>query len=307
MKTGKGFGIRHLLLVGSWLVGCGGAGVGPQEGRLAVFAGVPPVAHLVERIGGSRVKVETLVQPGQDPHTFQPTPRQAHALGKAVIFFKIDMPFENVLLEKAAANHRGLMVVDATEGVRKRPLDGACCTAPDHAHVRGQPDPHVWLSPSALRVMARNIAAALSRVEPDHADHYEKNLAATLERIDAVEHRVQRLLAPYRGRAFYVFHPGFGYFADAYGLRQEAVEAGGRAPSPKQLVALTKKAREDGIRVIFAQPQYASQSAEAVARAVGGRVAMIDGLAKDVFSDIEDIAEKIEAAIKESSPHREKY
>ena len=40
------------------------------------------------------------------------------------------------------------------------------------------------------------------------------------------------MLAPYRGHSFYVFHPGFGYFADAYGLRQEAVEAGGHSPTP---------------------------------------------------------------------------
>ena len=52
------------------------------------------------RSAGEHVKVDVLVQPGQDPHTFEPTPQQVLALGRAAIFFKIDMPFESVLLEK---------------------------------------------------------------------------------------------------------------------------------------------------------------------------------------------------------------
>ena len=110
------------------------------------------------------------------------------------------------------------------------------------------------------------------------------------------------MLAPYRGRSFYVFHPGFGYFADAYGLKQEAVEAGGRSPTPKQLRALIEKAQADGVKTIFVQPQYAPQSAQVVAEAIGGKVVAINGLGKDVIADIEDIASR---SIEESIRTRE--
>ncbi len=277
----------------------------PQN-TVPVFAGIPPLAYLVEQIGGEHVKVDALVRPGQDPHTFEPTPRQIIALGRAAIFFKIDMPFERVLLEKVREGNRRLRVVDVTQGIQKRMMDASCCPGHDHDHEAsgGEPDPHVWLSPSLLAIQAENIAEALCQADPVHRPDYQRNLAALLGRIDAVDRRIRRMLAPYRGRSFYVFHPGFGYFADAYGLKQEAVEAGGRSPAPKQLRALIEKARTDGAKVIFVQPQFAPQSAEAVAKALGGKVVPIDGLAKNVLADIEDIAMKIETALKENSPRR---
>ena len=113
-----------------FLAGCGSAPTDhPSDDRLPVFAGIPPLAYLVEQIGGEHVKVDVLVQPGQDPHTFEPTPQQILALGRAAIFFKIDMPFESVLLEKVQEGNRRLMVVDTTAGITKRRMDAPCCEA----------------------------------------------------------------------------------------------------------------------------------------------------------------------------------
>ena len=148
-----------------------------------MFAGIPPLAYLVEQIGGEHVKVDVLVQPGQDPHTFEPTPQQVVALGRAAVFFKIDMPFEAVLLEKVQEGNRRLAVVDATRGIEKLPFDGPCGEEAGH-EPRSQTshadelDPHVWLSPPLLKTMAANIAAGLCRADPVHKREYERNLAA---------------------------------------------------------------------------------------------------------------------------------
>ena len=167
------------------------------------------------------------------------------------------------------------------------------------ARKRGEPDPHVWLSPPLLKIMARNIAAALCRADPPHKADYRRNLAALLERLDALDRRIGRMLAPYRGRSFYVFHPGFGYFADAYGLHEEAIEAGGRSPTPKQLRALIEKAKADGVTTVFIQPQYAPESARrSPTPSAAGSLRSTDW-ARDVIADIEDIAAKIEKACEE--------
>ena len=87
------------------------------------------------------------------------------------------------------------------------------------------------------------------------------------------------MLAPYRGRSFYVFHPGFGYFADAYGLKEAAIR--GRRPlahAPSSFTPSIEKAKADGVTTVFIQPQYAG--AQAVADAIGGRVVTINGLGK---------------------------
>jgi zinc transport system substrate-binding protein len=272
---------------------------------LPTFAGIPPVAYLVEQIGGRHVKVDVLVQPGQDPHTFEPTPQQVLALSRAAVFFKIDMPFEGVLLEKVQQGNRRLVVVDTTEGMTKLKMDAECGEEADHDHnhhaAAGEADPHVWLSPARLKIQARNIATALGQIDPAHEHDYQQNLAVLVERLDAVDGRIRHMLDPYRGRTFYVFHPGFAYFADAYGLKQKAVEAGGRTPAAKQLRELVAQAQADRVKTIFVQPEFAPHSAQVVAQAIDGKVVPLNGLAKDVVSNLETIAEELQRAFQESS------
>jgi zinc transport system substrate-binding protein len=282
-------------------IGCGqGRANRPSDGRLPVFVGIPPLAYLVEQIGGDHVKADVLVQPGQDPHTFVPTPQQVVALGRAAIFFKIDMPFEEVILEKVREGNRQLAIVDATRGIKKLPLENPCCGEAEHDHEAhaDQWDPHVWLSPPLLKTMAGNVAAELCRADPAHKEEYERNLAAMLRRLDVVHDRVARQLAPYRGRVFYVFHPGFAYFADAYGLKEAPVQFEGQKPSLRQLRELIQRAKRDKVTTVFIQPEFDPQSVRVIADAIHGQVVSLNGLGKDVVADIEDIAGKIEKAMR---------
>jgi len=301
-------GVFVLLLL---IVGCGtGSRPGPaaKDGVLPVVVGIPPLAYLVEQIGGPYVRVDVLVQPGQDPHTFEPTPQQILAIGRAKIFFQIGMPFESVLIQKVREGNDQLEVVDTTVGIKKRSVDVPCehegVHDRDHPAECGEPDPHVWLSPPLAVLLAKNICVALCRADSRHAIEYEANFAALEKQFDALHEKLKRKLACYRGRSIYVFHPGFGYFTDTYGLKQEAVEAAGRSPSPKQLHGLIQEARVEGVKTIFTQPQYASQSAQVVAEAIGGQVVMVDGLGKNILADVEDIAEKLEAALKNNSENK---
>ena len=277
---------------------------------LDVFVSIPPQAYLVERIGGQHVTVHILVEPGQEPHTFEPTPRQVMALGRAKLFLAVGLPFETRLLAKIRSAQQKLTVVDTTEGITKRKM------ASRHQHSHTQPsertpqaddhrppagavgdDPHVWLSPPLLLTMARNVARALQQADPGHAAVYEQNLAALTKDIETTHRQVGEVLAPYKGESFYVFHPAFGYFGDAYGLKQEAVEIGGKSPTPRQLARLVAKARADNVKIIFVQPQFDPKSAEAVAKAIGGAVVAMDPLARDVLGNFSRMAIKIKAAL----------
>jgi zinc transport system substrate-binding protein len=262
---------------------------------LPVFVGIPPLAYLVERVGDGHVAVQVLVPPGRDPHTFQLTPRQMSSLSAAKLFFTVGMPLEKQLAERIASGPHGPAVVDASKGIKKRPME-ADGDETDSAARRGAGDggdPHVWLSPALLKTMAENVAAALEQVDPAHAADYRHNLERLRKDIAATDAAIAATLKPYRGRTFYVFHPAFGYFADAYGLRQVAIEAGGKAPTPKQLRELTGKARAEHAKIIFVQPQFDPRSAQAVAEAIGGTVVPIDDLATDVLENMQQIAAKI--------------
>lgn len=271
-----------------------------QEQPLDVFVSLPPQASIVQRIGGAHVRVGVLVKPGQDPHTFEPTPRQVLSLGRARIFFTSGLPFETRIVEKIRHTD-ALTVADTTAGIA--PLHLADHHHDDHPsesdHTEpNESDPHIWLAPANLLIMAKNMHQAFCRVDPGHKADYDANLDQLNREITELDRRITLLLAPYHGQSFFVFHPAFGYFAQAYGLKQQAVETAGKSPSPKQLAALIGQARNAGVKIIFVQPQFDKKSAATIARSIGGAVVAMDPLAPDILKGLGDMARTIEESFR---------
>ena len=104
--------------------------------------------------------------------------------------------------------------------------------------------------------------------------------------INAEFDRLREELAPLRGRTVFVYHPAFGYFLDEFEIRQEAVETGGKEPTPRTLFRLIERARAEGAAAIFVQTQFPLQSARAAAEAVGAELAALDPLAPDWLANI---------------------
>lgn len=283
------------------IVTAGGITVQAADKRLAVFADIAPVAHLVSQVGGPRVSVGTLVPANADPHVFEPTPRQVMALSAAKLYFSVDLPLDRQIRGKIGAIAGGPAFIDTTAGIKK--LASAC--GPDCAHehdheadagkthAHAGEDPHVWLSPPQLRAMAENIAAALEKADPPHEADYRENLRRLVERIDETDRTIARRLAPHRGKTFYVFHPAFAYMAAHYGLEQRAVQVEGRAPSPQHLQTIIKQARQDRTRAVFAQTQFDLRPAQIVANAVGAKVITVDPLAEDVLSMLDGLSKQM--------------
>jgi zinc transport system substrate-binding protein len=268
------------------------------HGQIKAFVGIAPEACLVERIGGSHVSVSVLVGPGQNHHTFEPTPKQMVDLAEATVYFSIGLPFERRLLEKIREANPSLKCIDAREGISLRKMETADEGAEsEQDHGAGAMDPHVWLSPLNAKIIAANICKGLEEVDPVHAADYENNLDGLQKELEALNARIAGILAPFKGQAFYVYHPAFGYFADAYGLKQVPIEIEGKEPTPKQLAELIARAKADGVRVIFVQQQFPRRPAEAIAEEIGCAVVSIDPLLHDYIRNLERIAEELRAAL----------
>jgi len=277
--------------------------------KVKVFVSIMPHAYFVERIGGDRLDVGVLVGPGRQPHEYEPTPKQLAELASAQVLFTAGMPFEAVLARKIQASFKNLAIADTSKGVTLRAMtEEEAETASRgkkhahgkkdaHSHAAGAPDPHIWLDPVFAQTLAANIGETLASVDPAHADVYRKNVEAVQADLSRLDERLAAALAPLKGKAFYVYHPAFGYFADRYGLRQVPVELGGKEPSARRLAGLVTQARRLGIKVIFVQPQFSTKSAEKLAREIGGAVVPLDDLAKDYLNNMEEIATKVSAAI----------
>jgi zinc transport system substrate-binding protein len=271
--------------------------------KLSAFTGIVPIAYFVERIGGDYIDVRTLMPSGQDPHLYQPTPRQIVALEKTQLLFQTGLPFEKRVFQKVKTDHKSIAIINTAEGIKLRQIKKY-----DHHHddkhsekVMGEEengDPHIWLGVPQIRIIVANITKALTEADPIHAENYKINSADLLKEIDAVHSKISQVLLPFKGRTIFVFHPAFGYFAGAYGLREEPVEIMGKSPSPKQLSELISRAKEENVKVIFVQPEFDTKSALVVADAIEGAVIPLNPLEKNVLKNLEEIAQKIEEALK---------
>ena len=268
-----------------------------------VFVSILPQAYFVQRVGGQHVNVEVLVGPGQSPASYEPTPDQMSALAKARVLFRIGVPFEQTLLPKVQRAFERLEICDTRQGITLRHMEAPLHDHQDqqrqanHDHSAAGDDPHIWLSPKLVKTQARTICAALCRLDPPHADDYRQNLAAFHADLDALDRRIAEALAPVKGKELFVFHPSYGYFADAYGLKQVPVEIEGKQPVAKDIADLIRRARQAGVKVIFVQPQFSTSSAEVIARGIGGVVVPLDPLAHDYIENLESMARQVSQAL----------
>lgn len=280
---------------------CGGANAGQGKAaagpvKMKVFVSIQPQACFVERVGGGLVDVDVLVGPGRSPHTYEPTPRQMVALSKAQVYFTIGVPLEKAIIPKVERMNPRLVIGDTTRGITFLPLMGG-----DEGHGRdhavGEPDPHVWLDPKRVRIMAGTICEVLSTVDPVHRDVYRRNLGSFTADLDRLDAELKDVFMPLTGKRVYVYHGAFGYLADAYGFIQVPVETGSREPSARDLARIIDMARSDGVRVIFVQPQFSRKKAEVIASQIGGVVVAIDPLPRDYMKEMGRIAKTMRDAL----------
>ncbi|MGV8079418.1 MAG: metal ABC transporter solute-binding protein, Zn/Mn family [Syntrophales bacterium] len=271
--------VRNLILIALGVVLFSGTGLAGD--RIPIFVSIVPQKYFVQQIGRDLVDVQFMVQPGASPATYEPKPRQMADLAGTKVYFAIGVPFEKVWLNRISAANPGMRVVRTDQGIGKLGLD-----------------PHIWLSPPLVKVQARAILAALQEIDPVHRSVYQANFQEFVARIDRLDGDLKRIFAGRQGLRFMVFHPAWGYFAHAYGLKQVPIEFEGKDPKPSQLKRLIEQARRDGIRVVFVQPQFSTKSAGLVAREIGGQVAFADPLAEDWMGNLREVADKFQAALK---------
>ncbi len=272
---------------------------------LQVFVSIAPQKYFVQRIGASLVNVSVLVPPGADPHTYEPKPRQMVSLSGSALYFAVGVDFEKAWLKKIAAAHPRMRIIPTDEGIAKIPMTAG------HRHENAEgrqgrkerhpgtsPDPHVWLAPNPVKIQAAHIAKALAETDPKNRSQYAAGYDSFVKELDSLDAELKALFAGRKGERFLAFHPAWGYFAAAYGLQQETVELEGKELKAAQLQTLIRRARDLGVKVVFAQPQSSAKGAEMVAREIGGQVVVVDPLAEDWGANMRTVADKFRAALK---------
>jgi len=300
--------IKTILGLLTCLLACTGVLAETPE-RIPVSVSIAPMAFFAEKVGGDRVSVNVLLPPGRSPATYAPTPAQVSMLTKSLLLFRVGVPFETALLSGIEQSSKALHVIDTRTGIPLRRFHGDAHAHDGHnEHVEGEAhasrlkagyDPHIWLDPLLVKKQAATMRDALTAVDPDGAPIYRENCRLFEKELENLDARIRDVLAPVKGSSLLVFHPSFGYFAEAYGLRQVAVETAGKSPKGKELTRLIKLVKKENVRTIFVQPQFDKHAAEKIAAAIDGTVVSLDPMSRDFIRNMEAMAHTVAAALKQ--------
>jgi zinc transport system substrate-binding protein len=296
MKHGLSALLVLILIIGLTSGGC--AGTDSENGKPLVAVSILPLAEFVSRIGGDRLAVMVMVPAGADPHSYEPRPSQMTALSEAVLYVKTGagLEFEIAYMDKIMAINPAMPVVDCAQGISL--LEGEAHNDGDEGAGQEEPtNPHIWLSPRLAQQMVSVICNGLVQVDPANVSYYEQNRDVFLAELVQLDADIVGGLAAMQNRRFLVVHPAWDYFARDYNLEQIVVEVDGKEPSALSLARLVDAARMYNIDVVFASPQYSSASAEAIARAISGRVVSIDSLAEDYINNMRYMLAQLQLAM----------
>ncbi|MEN8212548.1 MAG: zinc ABC transporter substrate-binding protein [Thermodesulfobacteriota bacterium] len=268
------------------------------DSPIKIHVSILPQKYFVEKIGRDKVQVDVLVKPGKSPATYAPSPAQIKKLDLADIYFKIGVPFENSILHKIKSMNKTKIINTNQEVVLRDITKHRHIEKSDHnSHAAGK-DPHTWMNPLIVKRQSRTIFQTLSEFDPGNREYFKNNYLQFIKDLDKLDKRLHTILNGLKGENIFVFHPFLGYFTDAYGLNQIAIETMGKAPKGKELSRIIKLAKKEGIKKIFVQPQFDRNAANKIASVINGRVISIDPLAYDYLLNMENIAQTIARELK---------
>ena len=256
-----------------------------SDDKPIITVSIEPLRYFTEAIAGDHFNVVSMVPKGSSPETYDPTPTQLMSLSQSTAYLRIGfIGFEQMWMDRLTDNAPHLQVFDTShgidlilqEGLHEEPY------ADKPYHIHSGPEPHVWNSPANARIIAANVFKALCVLDHPHRDEYLTRYDSLCTVIDRTDSLCREILAqPEADHAFMIYHPALSYFARDYDLLQLPIEAGGKEPSPAHLKELVELCKEEGIHVIFVQPEFDRRNAELIARQTGTRVADINPLAYD--------------------------
>lgn len=199
-------------------------------------------------------------------HDYQMTPDDMTRLSSANVFVVNGAGMES-FLDKVIAQLPALTLVKASDGIELIKGEGE----------EGD-NPHVWVSVSLHIKQVENIAAQLARADTAHAEQYKKNGAEYVARLDQLRKKMHEGLKDIQTRDIITFHEAFPYFAREFGLKIAAVieREPGSEPSAKELAETIEIVKKAKVKALFAEPQYPTKAAEAIARESGAKLYTLD-------------------------------
>lgn len=280
------------------LLGIGLAACSPQANStttdedpgLKVVVTTTFIGDVVSQVAGEISEISILLEPGQNPHSYQPAPMDMVNITQADVIFANGLGLEEFLDDLLAGSDtsaelivvsEGIQGLDITEGDHSEEADhedddheNEDSHEGDHEGQTGL-DPHVWFDPANLKVWTKNIVEALSRLDPEHAGEYQANGQAYLDQLATLDDWIRAEVdsIPENDRKLVTDHTSLGYLARQYGFEQVGAVIPALTTeaetSGQELAGLIDTIRETEVKAIFVGIDFDPTLAQRVAEETG--------------------------------------
>ena len=283
----------------------------PAFADLQVATSLTDLASVAQFVGGTHVKAQSLCRGYEDPHFVPAKPSLMKAIQHADVFVSTGLELDGGWLPLVLPGSRNPKIqpgtkgfVDASQGVQvlEKP-SGTVSRAEGDIHPLG--NPHYYLDPKALEVVANHLADVFSRLDPKYAEDYRENAKKFDERMEASLKKWQEQMEPYKGQPIVPYHKNFIYFIDRFGLKEfgNVEPKPGIPPTPRHIAELAEAMKGSGAKVVVYEPYYKADAANEVAKRAGGTAVEVatevGGLpgTDDVFSKFDVLVRSISTAL----------
>ena len=270
------FSLLAITLLGSCTPPEGNGNSENPDGKLNVAATSTPIADLSDRVGSDEINLIGILQPGADPHVYEPVPQDSVALEEADVIFYNGYNLEPNLIR---------IVESLGDKARKVPVGEAAEPLAWEYEGQKAPDPHVWGDVRNAIRMVEIIRDTLIEADPDAAATYRDNAAGAIAELERLHAWIEAQIAtiPPEKRKLVTTHDAFQYYATAYGLEVAGTLIGistEEQPSAQTVRKLVEAVKTAGVPTIFAETTINPELIRTVAEEAG--VALSD---RELYSD----------------------
>ena len=254
--------------------------------RPLVVATTSVICDLTKQVAAQTVDLKCLVDPGQDPHTYQPKPDHRKAIEQANLVLYGGYDFEPSIIKLVQASSNEAPKVAVHEVAVPKPIIGE---EHDHEHEgehkeeeekhsdEKAPDPHVWHNPQNGIQMVEAIRSNLEKVAPDNAQLYAANAQKVTGEIKEIDSWIKQNVAtiPANQRKLVTTHDALSYYTQAYNIDYEGAIEGlstEAQPTAARIGELSKEIKQENVPTIFAENTHSSKLIERVAQEANVKV-----------------------------------
>ncbi|WP_312096289.1 metal ABC transporter substrate-binding protein [Niallia sp.] len=313
---GKKFKLVSIMLLAVLIIAACGKGEndassGANKEKIQVMTTFYPMYEFTKNIAGDKADVKLLIPSNQEPHGWEPTPKDIANVQASDLFI-----FNSVYMEsfvdtiKSAVDNKETVFVEASKGItlkegtedehdhesEEENHDHESEEA-DHDHESEEEDhdheseeaehehshekdPHVWLSPALAIKEVETITASLIEADPDNKETYQQNSEEYIAKLSTLDQKYQDALSKVEKKEMITQHAAFGYLASEYGLTQVPIAglSPEQEPDAQRLAELKDFAKEHDISVIYFEETASQKVADTLASEIGAKTEVLSTL-----------------------------